>query len=136
MYISRHFILTLLLAIILFPIYKYKVLALFIFGFFIDADHYFYDIFKYKSSLKKSYLMHMNKNITLKDQLHIFHVVEFWILALILTIIFYNDITLLLFTGLIFHLSLDFVYQIFNKRYIKHTRALSLTAWLIRNKKI
>ena len=135
MYISRHFILTLLLAIILFPIYKYKVLALFIFGFFIDVDHYLYDFFKYKVSLKKSYLMHMNKNITLKDQLHIFHVVEFWILALILTIISHKDTILLLFIGLIFHLSLDFIYQAYNKKYIKHTRALSLIAWLIRHKK-
>ena len=135
MYVSRHFILTSLLAIMLFPIYKFKVLLLFVFGFFIDVDHYLHDLFKYKVSLKKSYLMHMNKNITLKDQLHIFHVVEFWILALILTIIFYNDFTLLLFTGLIFHLSLDFIYQAYNKDYIKHTRALSLTAWLIRHKK-
>ena len=135
MYVSRHFILTLLLAIILFPIYKYKVFLLFVFGFFIDVDHYLHDLFKYKVSLKKSYLMHMNKNITLKDQLHIFHVVEFWILALILTIIFYNDLTLLLFIGLIFHLSSDFIYQAYNKDYIGHTRALSLIAWLIRHKK-
>ncbi len=137
MYLSMHFILTLLLALLLFPIYKYKVLLLFIFGFFIDVDHYLFDVVKDKKfSLKKSYLAHMNLNIVLKDQLHIFHVVEFWILALILTLIFYSELTLLLFIGLIFHLFLDFIYWVFNKKYIRHTRALSLIAWLIRNKKI
>ena len=112
MYPSRHFIVNLVLSFLLFPIYGYNVLILFISGFLIDADHYLWCMIKFKS-LDFFYCYHYCKERKneIKNALHIFHVVEFWILVLIIALIFRNDYTILFLIGLSVHLSMDFIHE-------------------------
>lgn len=136
MYLRYHFLSCIILSLILFPFYSYYSLLILIFGLFIDIDHYIYDIIKTKKlSLINSYKMHMDKNRTAKDQLHIFHTIEFMLLLLLIS--FYNNTYLsLIIIGFVLHIILDVTYEIYlfiKKRDIKQTRALSLISWLIRN---
>ena len=138
MYLKYHFISCTILAVILFPFYNYLSLLVFIFGFFIDFDHYFYDIFANKNlSLINSYKRHMDKSLIRKNQLHIFHTVEFIIPFLLLTFISKNIYLLLLCYGLLLHLILDFIYEIniilIKKQEMKQTRTKSLILWLTNN---
>src|SRR3989344_8493611 len=137
MYLIFHFISCIILALILFPFYSYYSLLIFIFGFFIDFDHYFYDILRNKElNLINSYKKHMNKELIRKDQLHIFHTLEFIISFLLLTLSSENIYLLLLSMGLTLHLILDFIYEIYvvviRKEEQKQTRTWSLTLWIIK----
>ncbi|MEK6841446.1 MAG: hypothetical protein AABW57_01780 [Nanoarchaeota archaeon] len=135
--LKYHLLSCIILSLILFPFYSYYSLLIFIFGFFIDVDHYLYDIIKTKNpSLINSYRMHINKNKILKDQLHIFHTIEFIILFILLTIISNNFYLILISMGLVLHLILDAIYYIYiTKKNIelKQTRAFSLISWIKRN---
>ena len=78
MYLRYHFLSCVILAIILFPFFNYLSLLVFIFGFFIDVDHYLYDSIKTRNlSLINSYNLQMDKDLVRKDQLHVFHTIEF-----------------------------------------------------------
>ncbi len=137
MYLRHHFLSCIILSLILYPLFDYYSLLVFIFGFFIDLDHYFYSVFKFKKiNIFSSYKMHMNKGIIAKDQLHIFHTIEFMIIF-ILSIIFYRNIYILLLgIGLVLHWILDeiyLIYMIYKKEELKQTRARSVIFWLKRN---
>ena len=137
MYLRYHFLSCVILTLILFPFFNYLALLVFVFGFFIDFDHYLYDIIKTKNfSLINSYKRHMNKNSVRKNQLHIFHTLEFIIPFILLTIISKNILLILLSIGLVIHLILDIIYEIYlNINHIerKQTRTLSLIFWVIKN---
>jgi len=124
MLVSRHVIFTTILALILFPLYSYKVLFLFIFGVFIDIDHYFeYIASKKDFNTWKAYQFYMEnerKKIKRRKKVHIFHVVEFWILVLALTVYLRTDYMFLILAGLVLHLSLDFYDMIKNKKKGRH----------------
>ncbi|MEK6906895.1 MAG: hypothetical protein AABW45_00005, partial [Nanoarchaeota archaeon] len=125
------------LSLFLFPFFSYYSLLIFIFGFFIDADHYLYEMIKNKKlDLIEVYKMHMNKDRIEKDQLHIFHTLEFISVFILLTIFSSNIYLLLIGLGLILHLILDEIYLIHifkNNVNLNSTRALSLFMWLKRN---
>ena len=128
-----HFITSLILSILLFPIYSYNALLVFIFGFFIDIDHYIWSIFKDKNfNFLDSYKYFKNRNIIKRDLLNIFHVIEFWILIAIIFIIFKNDFFYPLLIGLVVHLTMDIIDEKVNN--IKGERAKSLIFWLKRRK--
>jgi hypothetical protein len=133
MLVSRHAIATLILAVILFPIYEFKVLLLFAFGVFIDFDHYLDYVFNTKNfNPIKAYKVHMNEfenNLEVPKKLHLFHVVEFWILILALTLIFKNDYFYMISLGLILHLSMDFIDMF--KNHQENSRYLSLIHYFI-----
>jgi len=137
MYLRYHLISCVILTIILFPFFNYLSLLIFIFGFFIDVDHYLYDTMKEKNlSLINSYRLHMDKNLERKDQLHIFHTLEFIIPFLLLTIFSGNLYLILLSYGLVLHLILDGIHLVYieiNNIKLKQTRALSLFFWITRN---
>jgi hypothetical protein len=132
-----HLISCIILSLILFPFFSYYSLLIFIFGFFIDLDHYIYDVIKTKNfSLINSYKKHNNENIISKDQLHILHTIEFIIFFIIITIFSNNVYLLLISLGLLLHLILDFSYWIHkleNKTKINQSRAFSLIFWIKRN---
>ncbi len=138
MYLRYHLLSCVILAIVLFPFFNYYSLLVFILGFFIDLDHYLYDVITTrKLSLSTSYKMHMNKEHEIKDQLHIFHTIEFIAAFLILTIISNNVYLIIVSTGLLLHLILDYIYEIYlimiKKEKLKQTRASSLILWMLRH---
>ncbi|MEK6834730.1 MAG: hypothetical protein AABX61_00515 [Nanoarchaeota archaeon] len=135
--LKYHLLSCIILTLILYPFFNYYSLLVFIFGFFIDSDHYLYDIIKTRNlSIINSYKVHMNEERVAKDQLHIFHTIEFIISFLLLTLISRNIYLILLSIGLLVHLILDMInmiYSTINNIEFKQTRALSLILWINRN---
>jgi hypothetical protein len=135
--LKYHFLACTILALILFPFYSYYSLLILIFGFFIDLDHYLSDVIRTNNlSLIESYRMHMNRNLEIKDQLHIFHTIEFIVLFILLTIVSNNFYLIFIGIGLVLHLILDEIYILYLiKKNIerKQTRASSLIFWAKRN---
>lgn len=130
MYPSRHFILSLIFSILLFPLYNYNIILIFLSAFFIDADHYLWYVLKFKNfNFRQAYNYHVESKE--KDKLHIAHTVEFWILILILS--FYFRFFYFILLGIIFHNILDLIYELVKQT--KKNRALSIIAWLIRHSK-
>ena len=137
MYLRYHFLACVILTILLFPFFGYYSLLVFISGFLVDIDHYLYDVFNSKTfNLYKAYKMHMNKGRVIKDQLHIFHTLEFIILFLSLVIVSMNVYLMILAISFIIHLNLDYIYELYlikNKIKLNQTRASSLSLWTLRN---
>ena len=132
MMVSRHFIVSLILMITLFPIYKWFSLLIFIFGFLIDADHFLWYAVKYNHfSLMGAYNHSLDKARIYKneDVLHIFHVIEVWIPVFVLA--FFNEIFFISAIGLAVHQFMDFFECIKNGDY--YARTFSLFTWLNRN---
>ncbi len=134
MYLRHHFLSCVILTILLFPFFSYLSFLVFIFGFFIDVDHYIYDAIKSKDlNLKNSYYRHMDKNLERKNQLHIFHTIEFVLLVFIILIYSKSIIISIISLGLILHLLLDFIYHFYlikNNIEMKQTRSYSLISFL------
>ena len=137
MYLRHHFLSCVILSLILYPWFNYYSLLVFIFGFFIDLDHYFYDVIKTGNlNLFISYKIHMDKNRVMKDQLHIFHTFEFMILFTSLILFSRNIYLLIIGIGLVLHWILDWIYLIYSikmKVDLNQTRAFSLILWFERN---
>ncbi len=141
-----HFLSSLVLTIILYPFFGVWSLAVFIGGFLIDVDHYFYwamknrsldPIASYKSQTieskrnKERFKKIKKRPLYLRwDRLHIFHVWEFWVLMFLL--VFVHKFFLINFLGMVLHLSLDFI-DLFKDR-VYGRRAVSFFCWLKRNK--
>jgi len=121
-----HFFASLILAIILYPFYKWSVLYLFIGGFLIDFDHYLLYIFKFKNLSVKDALRYYNAG-NYRDVLSIFHTVEFMFVFFLFCL--YFNLSLLLI-GYVIHTLLDlteaYKYNLF------HRRAFSLIGWIMR----
>ncbi|MFH1440042.1 MAG: hypothetical protein ABIG89_05725 [Candidatus Woesearchaeota archaeon] len=113
--IKDHIIVSIILALALFPIYGWIALLVFVGGVLIDVDHYLWHIIVKKTfSIQKAYHFmkhrnHANRNMTL-----IFHNVEFWTLKLIL--VFFFPWLFPLFIGLASHITLDLI------NYFKHRK--------------
>ena len=137
MYLRYHFLSCVILSLILFPFLSYYSLLVFVFGFFIDVDHYLYYLIKNgKFDLFENYNAHMSKERIAHDQLHIFHTLEFITSFIFITIYSDNIYLLLMGMGFILHLILDEIdgiNLIRSKVEIKQTRARSLIMWLSRN---
>lgn len=126
--VSKHFIVNCILSILLFPTYGISSFLVFISGFLIDIDHYFWYALKFNDfNPKNSYTFHKERRQLLIDRLHIFHVFEFWLLILILSLIFYIP-TLII--GLVIHLVMDFSEMPIAS---KELRSTSLVFWLYKN---
>ena len=127
--LSKHFIVSLVLSILLFPMYGYYSFLSFIFGFFIDIDHYLWYSIKYRDFHPRSTYKFHKKRVELKktDRLHIFHTVEFWLLILIISLKWPFPP---LIAGLVFHLIMDFSEMPLNS---KNLRSTSLITWGYKN---
>ena len=137
MYLRYHFLSCIILTLILFPFFSYYSLLVFALGFFIDVDHYLYDLIRNKNfDLIEVYRMHMDGDWIAKDQLHVFHTIEFISLFILITLLSRNIYLLLLGMGFVLHLILDYIYTINlirNNIIDNQTRAFSLISWFYRN---
>lgn len=132
-----HFLSSLILAVILYPAFEWKVMVIFISGFLIDIDHYLWYIYKYKKfnlfACHRYYTTDAKKNgfKNLEGILLVFHTIEFTLASIFLS--FYNDFVLLFTIGLLTHYLLDLIWYYFvTKRFIANH---SIISWIIKNKK-
>ena len=140
MYVSVHFITSVILTGILYPFVGLYSLWVLVGGILIDFDHFLYTLVKFQNwSLTFSYEYHDDR-LTDKyerDVLHIFHTVEFWIFMIVAAIIcyaanwtFFFWMFTLTFAGMALHLLLDFIDLVRIKKF--DARAISLIRWLKR----
>ena len=103
-------------SIALFPVFGIRVLFFFLGSVFIDLDHYidflYYSRFK-KWSIKSMFALH-NKMSEWKDKenicaLEAFHTIEFLLALLAVAFYFHSRELFLLFSGMLFHLTLDMI---------------------------
>ena len=140
-----HFLSSLIIFVLLYPIYGLQSIAVFLGGFFIDVDHYiWYALEKRKLNLltcykeltreavenRKKFKIIKKRPIYLnRDRLHIFHVWEFWALMIFLS--FFYQFFFIISLGMFMHLSLDFI-DLFRNR-VYGSRANSYLCWLYRH---
>lgn len=128
---SIHFIVSSVLAAVLYPIFSWKALFIFIGGFLIDIDHYFLYIRRYrKFNLSNCYSHYTNNDKNHIGELQIFHNIEFLLMSVIFSI--YSQLALMFTIGLLAHYIGDIIqrYSI-AKSFVSNP---SITAWIIKNK--
>jgi len=130
MYPQQHFIIGLPIFLILTPFIGLSYALVFFLSFFlVDFDHYLaYYKKKKEFSVRNAYYYWKDRHC--KDELMIFHTIEFFILLFILA--FFSKIFLLIFIAIIFHEILDLIYM--EKRKLIGVRAFSIIMWLKRRK--
>lgn len=127
-----HFLVSIVISIILFPFYKWKVIFVLIGGIFIDVDHYllYYSWFK-KTNFLKAYKYFIKFNRYPEKFLNafcLFHSIEFLILLVVLS--FFFESVFLITIGVTFHYIFDFIFEYkMMKRLIKEW---SFFGWLKR----
>lgn len=131
-----HFLVSVILAIVFYPLFNWRVLFVFSGGFLVDIDHYLWYILKYKKfNVIECYRFFAieaeeNKYKDVIGSLLIFHTIEFLLLMLMLS--FYIDLALIFTIGLLAHYLLDLIFLYFvPKRFIANH---SLIWWLIKNR--
>lgn len=136
MKVSTHFFYSLILAVILYPIFSWKAALILAGGVLIDIDHYFWYVYKYKKinflDCYKHYLERMDEHKIMENIgiLLIFHTIEF--LSIMIFLSFYSDLALIFTIGMMPHYLLDlvFLYAV-PKRFIANH---SIILWLAKNK--
>ena len=127
MLILTHFLISLILALGLFPIYKWYVLIIPIVGTAMDLDHFPAYFIKFKNlNLIKAY--NYFKGETKCKDLAVLHTVELLIILFIFS--FYNRIILIVFLTMLLHMVLDLIDAVINKK----KRPFSIIQWLINRK--
>jgi len=131
-----HFVFSLAIGIILYPIFGWKALFVLAGGVLIDLDHYLWYAYRHKKAnffeAYKYYLKNLEKNDFTSDIgiLLVFHTIEF--LALMIVLSFYGEAFFLFTIGLLLHYLLDAVFLYFvAKRLIAD---YSLVHWVLKNK--
>ena len=129
-----HFVATTAFALILLPFFGLKAFLVYLGGFFVDVDHYLYNVAQFKDfSLKKAYLFYSNGHKIYTNLLHIFHTIEFWILLAVLGF-FYLPFALVFF-GLALHMVMDGISHASAPPHLRNCRANSFFKWLKTRKK-
>src|SRR3989344_9077428 len=112
---SVHLAVSLILAAMLYPLFKWDVLFILVGGVLIDVDHYLWYIYRYKKfNIIKSYNFFL-KNIERNDftnvygVLLIFHTIEFLLIMVVLS--FYSEFALIFTIGLLSHYLLDVIFM-------------------------
>lgn len=124
MYPIYHFVLTLIASGFLLPVLGWKIVLFWLGSFFIDIDHFWWYILKYKNlSLREAY--DYGKNNHEDKKLHIFHTIEFWSLLGIWSI--FSEYALVILFGLVYHIVIDLTDMIARK--IWNSRILSFFNW-------
>jgi len=131
-----HFLFSLILAAIVYPIFNWKALLILAGGVLIDVDHYFWYVYKYKKfnlfGSYKYYMLNVREKEFEKDKnaLNIFHSIEFLVVLVVFS--FYSEFILVLTIGLLLHHLLDLVWTYFvPKQFIIE---YSIIHWAIKNK--
>lgn len=131
-----HFLVSSILAIILYPIFNWKVLFILAGGVLIYIDHYFWYVYTFKDfnlfKCRTFFYVDCWKDghRMMKNKLLVFHTVEFLIFVIALSV--YSIHILLFVVGMAFHYILDII-----QRYY-HTKSLitspSVVYWFYKNK--
>jgi hypothetical protein len=135
MYPLIHAAVSLLFSAVLYPLFGINVVWIFLFGVFIDVDHYLIYVANSKDiSLRKSYrfydsIMKEKKFDKTNNDLFIFHTVEFMFLIFLLSNI--SEVFLFMAAGIVIHLLMDWLYDIFILK--KEFKSTSLIFWMINN---
>ena len=131
-----HFVFSLALAAVLYPIFNWRALLILLGGVFVDIDHYFWYAYRYKRfnifECYKYYItIHENRGFEKHSgSLLIFHTVEF--LLAVVALSFYSEYALAFAIGFILHCAMDLTFLYFvPKRFIANHSAIS---WVIKNK--
>ena len=96
-----------LIAVILYPLFGLNILWVFVGGYLIDIDHYFYG-FKFKQYNLLESIKFWRKPHKFKP-LFVFHLIEFWLIMLILS--YFNQTIMLITVGGITHITADIAAQ-------------------------
>ena len=130
-----HFLFSSIVAIIFYPLFKWKILLILAGGVLIDIDHYFWYILKYKDfNIINSYKFYI-KNIETNNYknvigiLLIFHTIEFLLVMIILS--YYFEFAFIFTIGLLSHYLLDYTFLYFVVK--KSITSNSIILWLIKN---
>ena len=117
---SVHFLSSSILTLILFPFFSWYSLIVYLGGFFIDFDHYLIFVIKKKDfSLKNAYnYFRYDKKHDWNTEPLIFHFLELTFILIILS--FFHWIFFLLVSGIILHLTLDFIHEVKHNKFTKH----------------
>jgi hypothetical protein len=105
----QHFIVSAILAIILYPLFGIYSLFAIVGGFLIDIDHIVYYIIRFrKFGFKKAQRYYQKLDLKgYKEVIRIFHTIEFNTIIVILA--FINQLFLILLIGIIPHLIMDMI---------------------------
>ncbi|MBI3026473.1 hypothetical protein HYY70_00015 [Candidatus Woesearchaeota archaeon] len=131
----KHFLLSLIIAILMHALYEWKALFILIGGVLIDIDHYVWYIYKYrKFNLIDCYKFYADANTSMNFKphfglLHVFHTLEF--LLAVAALSFYNEFALLFLVGLIGHYLLDLIWYITVPKCIIADH--SIIHWIVKN---
>lgn len=129
MYVRDHFIVSVILGVLLFPIFKWNILFIIVGGVLIDVDHYLLYYMKFKKfDLVKGYKYFSGKDCwkELINSLSIFHTVEFLILMIVLS--FYYKPFVFIVIGIVPHLIMDFIHE--NRAAGRLVKCPSFIYWL------
>lgn len=121
MRLIAHFIVSTILAIALYPFLGIDSTWVFVTGFLIDIDHYFYYIIKYRK-LNVFEGNRFFKEVKLYNILLIFHTVEIFLLVVVLS--FFSLIGKVLLLGLIVHHVMDVYNEIKLDRWGSKSKSL------------
>ncbi len=111
----HHFIICSILVIIFFPIFGFKTVMIFVGGFLIDIDHYFWYVVKKKNlSLITCHYYYQEVMETLEykeveNVLFIFHTIEFLLFIVLLS--FFTSYALLFLFGYLPHVIPDVIFE-------------------------
>lgn len=134
--ILLHTLFAFLFSIILYPFIGMYSIIVFLSGFIVDIDHYFYYLLRKNDFSFVNALLYFTPGSRVfeehRDTLHIFHTWEIWILIGILGFVFHK-IFFFVLIGVLFHMFLDFIDLIWRYNLIKKVRAWSLIGWILRN---
>lgn len=131
MYPIYHFIFSIVLSGFLWPLLGWKLALFWLGSFFIDVDHYWWEIIKTRDfSFKRAYTnCKLKSNGFIKSfDFHVFHIVEFWILMGIWS--FFSELGFIIFLGVVFHNVIDLIYGIINYDKKFDGRPLSIFEWI------
>lgn len=120
-----HFIISVILTIILYPFYGHYALLAMLAGFFIDVDHYFIYIYRFKDfNLIKAYKYLTRVTMSTKD-LFLFHSIELLIIAFFFIRYTFMQVLIIAF---IVHMICDALEEIFVMK--RNIKTFSFIRWL------
>ena len=130
-----HFTVCSVLAVLLYPIFGWKVIFVFAGGVLIDIDHYFWYVYKFRKFSPFSCYTHFIKGLEGDNYKHnigillALHTIEFLVICLALS--FFTEYALIFTIGLLSHYILDLVYLISGPKFF--IASTSTIAWLVKN---
>ena len=120
MKMTYHLITSLILSLILMPIYGYNSFLVLVGGYLVDIDHYIRYAFLNKIfNIKESYRYHKIQHRTPFPKFFIFHNLELLIILAILS--FFSQIIMIISFGYVIHMLID-VFHGFKTKKLHHKR--------------